>query len=298
MQNKASLNLNLNQAQNNSINSQLNLSNASSNLNTMLNSNNNGSNNIALMASLNPNSSNNQLSNANSATPQIQDQLIESFKLAVQSGLISADLLNTKLPQEVLTLVYQLFQTLSLFKTSNNKKEALNLRRAQMLPAQFKNETDQLSQEIATYKNALITLQAKINSAHATIKQQVNNSAKMSGNGGSQTPSVSSLVTTPPSTQPSSSIVSGLSNLNLGSNDQNRSVDSTAVTTSVQLSDLPILNSINNAAQRSKLLQLLSDNNAINNSNNKNQLNRQSSQSQQQIISQQQQQKIQPSNSS
>ena len=263
----------------------------------MLNSNNNGSNNIALMASLNPNSSNNQLSTANSATPQIQDQLIESFKLAVQSGLISADLLNTKLPQEVLTLVYQLFQTLSLFKTSNNKKEALNLRRAQMLPAQFKNETDQLSQEIATYKNALITLQANINSARATIKQQVDNSEKMSGNGGSQTPSVSSLVTTPPSTQPSSSIVSGLSNLNLGSNDQNRSVDSTAVTTSVQLSDLPILNSINNAAQRSKLLQLLSDNNAINNSNNKNQLNRQSSQSQQQIISQQHQQKIQPSNS-
>jgi hypothetical protein len=257
----------------------------------MLNSNHNGSNNIALMACLNSNNGNNQLSNANSATPQIQDQLIESFKLAVQSGLISADLLNTELPQEVLTLVYQLFQTLSLFKTSNSKKEALNLRRAQMLPAQFKNETDQLSQEITTYKNALITLQAKINSAHATIKQQqANNSAKMSGNLGSQTPlSSSSLVTTPPSSQPnSSSIIGALSNLNLSANEQNRSV---------QLNDLPILTNINNAAQRSKLLQLLNDNNAMNNANSKNQLSRQSSQNPQQMISQQQQQKLQPSNS-
>lgn len=306
LQNKANLNLNLSQGQNSSLNSQLNLSNASNTLNTMLN-NNNGTNNIALMACLNPISGNNQLQNPNSATPQIQNQLMESFKLAVHSGLISADLLNTKLPQEVLTLVYQLFQTLSLFKASNNKKEALNLRRTQMLPAQFKTEADILNQEIATYKEALITLQAKINNAHAIIKQANNvstGSAKMSGqlggNGGSQTPiSSSSLVTTPPSSQSSSSIVSGLSNLNLGSlNDQNRTLEMAAANAGVQLNDLPILN---NAVQRSKLLQLLSDNNnPLSNVNNKNPLNRQSSQNQnQQMISQQQQQQkqLQSSNS-
>ncbi len=302
MQNKANLNLNLSQTQQTNA---MNLNNTNTNLNSM---HNNNTNNLALMASLNSNVSNNNTNNNNnnantinqlnnSATPQIQNQLIESFKLAVQSGLISADLLNTKLPQDVLTLLYQLFQTLAHFKTSNNKKEALNLRRAQLLPAQFKSEMDIINQEIATYKENLINLQAKINNAHAIIKQQQQQQAGLNNSStniklnsqmsGSQTPissASSSLVTTPPSSSSSSTIVSGLSNLNLNSNhDPNRA----SVEISVQLNDLPINN-------RSKFLQLISDNNNSVNSN-KNQLNRQGSN--QQMIQQQQQAKLQPSNS-
>jgi hypothetical protein len=57
----------------------------------------------------NNNSSNNNL-NPSTPAPQIQHQLIESFRLAVTSGLLSADLLNTRLPSDVLSLLYQLFQ--------------------------------------------------------------------------------------------------------------------------------------------------------------------------------------------
>ena len=102
---------------------------------------------------------------------------------------------------------------------------------------------------------------------------------------GSQTPLASSLVTTPPSNSANSSIVTGLSSLNM---DSNRSVELAAAAAGVQLTDLPILNNQN---QRSKLLQLLSEPNnlasSLNSVNNKNQLNRQSSQIQPNISQQQ-----------
>jgi hypothetical protein len=62
------------------------------------------------MGTLNMNSGSVSQTTPNAPGPQIQHQLIESFRLAVQSGLISSDLLNTKLPADVLTNLYQLFQ--------------------------------------------------------------------------------------------------------------------------------------------------------------------------------------------
>ena len=100
---KSNLNLNLMQQQNiqQSISSPQNLigsANANNNLNNMILNNTN----IQNGQTLNP-----------SPQPQVQNQLIESLRLAVSSNLISADLFNTKLPQEVLTLLYQRPQTTS-----------------------------------------------------------------------------------------------------------------------------------------------------------------------------------------
>lgn len=237
--NKNNLNLNLihNQGLQQSL---MSSTNASNNLNNMI------MNNSAMA------SSNDQSLNP-SPQPQIQHQLIESFRLAVSSGLISADLLNTKLPQEVLTLLYQLFQTLTNYISANNKLNELNKRRGQMLATQFKSESELLTLEAQNYKNNLIALQAKINGAHQMLKQQASNQAQQSsGQKQSASPLTPGLVSTPPANLDGTT----------------RSVERAAAAAGVQLTDLPILkdhsnqmNNLNAQQQRSKLLQLLNETN-------------------------------------
>lgn len=234
----------------------------------------------------------NNLNSANSQAPQIQHQLIESFRLAVSAGLISPDLLNTKLPQEVLTLLYQLFQTLTQYISCTNKVNNLNKRRTQILPQQFKSEMDVLNQELQSCKDNLVSFQAKINAAHMILKQQGANGTKLGSNmmGNQTSLGNTGLVTTPPAQPPSSSLLSGLSALNIASSNDSSQRD----LSQNQLNELN-MHKENSFAQRSKLLQLLSEpNGSINgngsgpvkglNSNNNNnnqsmnQLNRQSSQ--------------------
>jgi hypothetical protein len=174
----------------------------------------------------------------NSATPQIQTQLIESFRLACQAGLISPDLLNTKLPPDVLSLLYQLFQTLNQYMNSNNKLSSLNKRRQQMSAQMYKAELDLVNQEAQAYKDSLLALQNKINAAHMQLKQQ--NSGGLTPTGGSN----------------------------------NESLASAAAAAGVPLSDLPLLNK---DSQRHKLLDLLGDNRKNSSAIGANQLNRQSS---------------------
>lgn len=256
---KSNLNLNLMQSgsqpgMQQSINSPQSLMgsvNANNNLNNMILNASNGSSNNS--NNLNP-----------SPQPQIQNQLIESFRLAVSSGIIHADLLNTKLPQEVLTMLYQLFQTLSSYIASQNKINELNKRRGNLLPAQFKSESELLNLEAQNLKTTLVSLQAKINSAHQIIKQANLNS---NNNGNNQKQSGSpSLGNTPPI----------------------NSVELAAAAAGVQLNDLPILkdhsnsssamnNQLNAQQQRSKLLQLLNDNDPLGKNSNGMNLNRQTS---------------------
>lgn len=245
---KSNLNLNLMQAGQSmpqSINSPQSLMgsvNANSNLNNMiLNNASNG----------NSNNNNNSANNLNpSPQPQIQNQLIESFRLAVSSGIIHADLLNTKLPQEMLTMLYQLFQTLSSYIASQNKINELNKRRVNLIPAQFKSESELLNLEAQNLKTTLVSLQTKINSAHQIIKQ-ANLNANNSNNNQKQSNSPS-LGNTPPI----------------------NSVELAAAAAGVQLNDLPILKDHSNSSsamssqlnaqqQRSKLLQLLNDNDPL-----------------------------------
>jgi hypothetical protein len=235
---------------------------------------NNGSNaSIAINNLMNNNTNSNQV-----ATPQIQHQLIESFRLAVQAGLISADLLNTKLPQDVLSLLYQLFQTLNQYMNSNQKLSNLNKRRTQMPAQQFKIEVDMINTELLSYKESLVGLQTKINSAHLQLKQMQNNNTSGSTNSSPNNNTEASINT----------------------------LASAAAAAGVPLSDLPLIkdstangNQIQNAAQRSKLLELLNDNNSnrpklsnslnSNNQNSSTQFNRQSSLQPQTLHSQQKQ---------
>ena len=201
-------------------------------------------NNLMNMVGLGGSNSNNGL---NSATPQIQTQLIESFRLACQAGLISPDLLNTKLPPDVLSLLYQLFQTLNQYMNSNNKLSSLNKRRQQMSAQMYKAELDLVNQEAQALKDSLLTLQNKINAAHMQLKQQ---------NSGGITPTGSS---------------------------NNESLASAAAAAGVPLSDLPL---INKDSQRHKLLDLLGDNRKNSSAIGGNQLNRQTSLQPQSVHSQ------------
>jgi hypothetical protein len=218
---------------------QPNLGSNLNNLNMMSANNNNNLMNIAgIGAGSNSNNNSNainNLMNSNSsnsnqtATPQIQHQLIESFRLAVQAGLISADLLNTKLPQDVLSLLYQLFQTLNQYMTSTQKLNNLAKRRATLSAQQYKIETETLNAEILAYKENLIGLQAKINTAHMQLKQ-------MQANNGSNS-----------STSSPNNNDTAISSL-----------ASAAAAAGVPLSDLPLIKD----PQRSKFLDLLKDNNS------------------------------------
>ena len=111
--------------------------------------------------------------NPNAPTPQIQHQLIESFRLAVTSGLLSADLLNTRLPSDVLSMLYQLFQVQGQYMNLNSKMDPLSKRRAQMTPQQFKQEHDTLNQDLQVCREHLLTLKTKINNAHMLLKAKM-----------------------------------------------------------------------------------------------------------------------------
>lgn len=132
--------------------------------------------NLLNIANLNSSSASNSAGQAsggtNSQAAPIQNQLIDSFRMAVTLGLISPDLLNTKLPQDVLTLLYQLFQTLNHYSNSLARMTALNKRRGQISAGQYKTELDMLQQESQTYRENLTLFQNKINTAHLLLKQQ------------------------------------------------------------------------------------------------------------------------------
>lgn len=273
---------------NNSLTASLGQSNKNYNQQQGFNSINNlnmiSNNNMAMIAGLNQSSqSNSPLSNSNNNNNnnnnnQVQNQLIESFKMAVSLNLISPDLLNTKLPQDVLTLLYQLFQALNHYVQSTNKLQNLTKRKSQMSQAQFKIESDNLNQEITLLKENLMSLQNKINTAHILLKQQnipntstsssssinpskpsIQASSSSSNSGSSINPS---LVPTPPGS-------AGLSNSNLLGN--------VSSLTGVTDTDL-LMSTVNQLAskenlQKPKLLQLLSETSGSSNSTNINKLN-------------------------
>jgi len=161
---------------------------------------------------------------------------------------------------------------------SNQKLSNLNKRRTQMPAQQFKIEVDMINTELLSYKESLVGLQTKINSAHLQLKQMQNNNTSGSTN-----------------SSPNNNTDAGINTL-----------ASAAAAAGVPLSDLPLIkdssangNQVQNAAQRSKLLELLNDNNSnrpklsnslnSNNQNSSTQFNRQSSLQPQTLHSQQKQ---------
>jgi hypothetical protein len=148
-------------------------SSSSSSVQQTSGSSNNSNSLINNMNNLNNAVNNNNNVNQNAPAPQIQHQLIESFRIAVTSGLLSADLLNTRLPSDVLTMLYQLFQVQSQYMNLNSKMEPLLKRRAQMIPQQFKQEHDSLNQELQACRDHLLSLKTKINNAHMLLKAKM-----------------------------------------------------------------------------------------------------------------------------
>ena len=131
---------------------------------------------INSISGINVNNMNNAVNNGlnpNAQAPQIQHQLIESFKLAVTSGLLNADLLNTRLPSEVLTMLYQMFQVQGQYINLNTKMETLSKRRSQLPPQQYKQEFDTLNQELQIHRDHLLKLKNNINNAHMILKNKM-----------------------------------------------------------------------------------------------------------------------------
>jgi len=191
------------------------------------------------------------------------ENLYDSIRIAVNLGYISADLFNSQLPSEVLTLLNQLFDKLNQLINVNNRITALK-RKTTVPTPQFKAEIDLLNQEAQNLKDNLTLLKNKINLAHMQLKQQQQNmnpnkigKPNMMNNNVTNVP----LVTTPPAVNngPLSSSSNGSNNLGLSMN-----LDVMSSLLGSQLNDL----SLKDAQNRPKQF--------ANDSNPMNQMNRQS----------------------
>ena len=102
----------------------------------------------------------------------VHAQIMQQFRLAVQAGLISQDLLNTKLPPFMLQLLQKLFEL-------QQKYQALSIQLAdfakhkQRFPITFfQGEYERLSKLLSQKKQEMMMVQKQIQDAHTKLKQQ------------------------------------------------------------------------------------------------------------------------------
>jgi len=102
----------------------------------------------------------------------VHAQIMQQFRLAVQAGLISQDLLNTKLPPFMLQLLQKLFEL-------QQKYQALSIQLAdfakhkQRFPITFfQSEYERLSKLLSQKKQEMLMVQKQIHDAHTKLKQQ------------------------------------------------------------------------------------------------------------------------------
>jgi len=145
----------------------------------------------------------------------VHAQIMQQFRLAVQAGLISQDLLNTKLPAYMLQLLQRLFEFQQKFQSYSYQLSDLNKQKSFFPPNVFQNEFDTLSKAIAQKKQEMLAVQKEIQDAHNKLKQQ-QQQQKSSGGSQSSNPSASQMMGNNPS------VVSGPASSGQANPDQSR----------------------------------------------------------------------------
>jgi hypothetical protein len=97
---------------------------------------------------------------------------MQQFRLAVQAGLISQDLLNTKLPPYMLQLLQKLFELQQKFQQLTIQLNELNKNKPGFPLPLLQNEYECLSKAIQQKKQEMLIVQKEIQDAHAKLKQQ------------------------------------------------------------------------------------------------------------------------------
>ena len=110
----------------------------------------------------------------------VHAQIMDQFRLAVQAGLISQDLLNTKLPSYMLQLLQRLFEHQQKFQLLNNQLNDLGKNKSQFPLPLLQNEYERLTKAIVIKKQEMLTVRNEINEAHAKLKQSNDQSSRLS----------------------------------------------------------------------------------------------------------------------
>ncbi|CAF1057796.1 unnamed protein product [Adineta ricciae] len=102
----------------------------------------------------------------------VHAQIMQQFRLAVQAGLISQDLLNTKLPPNMLQLLQKLFELQQKYQQLTSQLNDLNKNKTRFPMPLLQNEYDRLTKLLAQKKQEMLSVQREIQDAHAKLKQQ------------------------------------------------------------------------------------------------------------------------------
>ena len=101
-----------------------------------------------------------------------QQQILQQLRLAVQSGLISPQLLNQQLPHNILVMLQQLLQLQNALQNLMQRQQFLQQNKVSLnIP---RPQLDQVSVMIGQYKNQILGLQKQLQAAQQTMlmKQQ------------------------------------------------------------------------------------------------------------------------------
>ena len=121
---------------------------------------------------------------AGSNNGAVHAQIMEQFRLAVQAGLISQDLLNTKLPPYMLQLLQKLFELQQKYQALSNQLSDLSKHKQNFPINFFQAESDRLSKLIVQKRQDMILVQKQIKEAHAkVIQQSTSTSSQIMSNG-------------------------------------------------------------------------------------------------------------------
>ncbi|CAF2044908.1 unnamed protein product [Rotaria magnacalcarata] len=125
--------------------------------------------------------------NGNNNNGAVHAQIMQQFRLAVQAGLISQDLLNTKLPPYMLQLLQKLFELQQKFQQLSIQLSELSKNKPGFPLPLLQSEYECLSKLIAQKKQEMLIVQKEIQDAHTKLKQQSANPtptpAQMMSNG-------------------------------------------------------------------------------------------------------------------
>ncbi|CAF0993196.1 unnamed protein product [Rotaria sp. Silwood1] len=102
----------------------------------------------------------------------VHAQIMQQFRLAVQAGLISQDLLNTKLPPYMLQLLQKLFELQQKYQSLSIQLSDFSKHKQRFPITFFQTEYERLSKLITQKKQEMLAVQKQIQDAHAKLIQQ------------------------------------------------------------------------------------------------------------------------------
>ncbi|CAF0792664.1 unnamed protein product [Rotaria sordida] len=102
----------------------------------------------------------------------VHAQIMQQFRLAVQAGLISQDLLNTKLPPYMLQLLQKLFELQQKYQSLSIQLADFSKHKQRFPITFFQTEYERLSKLITQKKQEMLVVQKQIQDAHAKLVQQ------------------------------------------------------------------------------------------------------------------------------